>query len=245
MMYQVYFPGRGPIGKDCLEAAGIGMMSGVEGEQWNEVLSGPEGYGYGRIVSWVGENSEVPMSCPAGWKWTPYEDEEGGVRFLIGVNPNDMPSHKDMLLTSFTPGHFVVFSNDQELVVPIAEKLEAKHRIVEGKWVRKVSSKYESFYLQAERIWEDVAVALDVGGLVEMNDDDRPAHVPITIDIADNFVCDALAINYRLFPEAIDALGLIDDTSIARVVISVLDVSDIISVRDDKKKEGYVDIPVT
>ncbi len=245
MIYQIYFKGRVASGPETLERYGLSGLIKYGGHIWADTMKGPEGNGIGKIMSFNNSKADVPMAYSDTWDWTPYVGESGDIDFYIGVNPKDTPGHDDLIVDGHTPGKPVTFANGKAYVVPVAESLPSRHRLVGGKWIRAVSSKYEEFYLLAQEIWGSIVAGLDEANILDMPDDVRPKTMPVTVDIANNFVCEALSINYKLCPEVIDALGIIDDESVASTVIAVLEIEDIISSVNCKKKEGSIGIPVT
>ena len=248
MMFQIYIPGRGPKTASVLEEVGVGEMNRHNGAMWADSLKGPDGHGIGRIVSWQSAKQDVPMMYVESWDWHPvYYVSEDKPSCYIGINPVDPPLHQDMIKDEFFGGKELKFGKNGEyiLYIPVAEKLPSKHRLVKGKWERTISSEYAEFYQKAEDIWSQVALGLDAANVINLPDGERPESIQIPVSVANDFVCDAFMLNYKLCPAVIDVLGYIDDNASAVVAIAVLEIDDIVRSFDYKKKEGSIELPVT
>jgi len=247
MMFQIYIPGRGPKTASVLEEVGVGEMNRHGGAMWADSLKGPDGRGIGRIVSWQTAKQDVPMQYVESWDWKPvFYDSKDTPSCYIGLNPDSMPTGDDMIRGEGDfMGGTLVEMNGINLWVPVANKLPSKHRLVMGEWKKLISTEYEDFYSKAEKIWEQVVLGLDAAHVLVIPEEERPENVPVPVSVANDFVCDALMINYKLCPAVIDALELIDDSSSAKVAIAGLEIEDIVRSLDYKKKEGSIDIPVT
>jgi len=218
MMFQIYIPGRGPKTASVLEEVGVGEMNRHGGAMWADSLKGPDGRGIGRIVSWQTAKQDVPMQYVESWDWKPvFYDSKDTPSCYIGLNPDSMPTGDDMIRGEGDfMGGTLVEMNGINLWVPVANKLP-----------------------------EQVVLGLDAAHVLVIPEEERPENVPVPVSVANDFVCDALMINYKLCPAVIDALELIDDSSSAKVAIAVLEIEDIVRSFDYKKKEGSIDIPVT
>lgn len=254
--YSIYVPGARGASDDHLRRVGLEGLAERGGTQWTEVIGrGPDG-GIGSIATWTPTNNPEhdPLLgyYPDRQEWRPAEaDAERGLeegRYWFGFEPDRPPSPADLAYQQQIFGARVQLADGQAWIVPFASRLPHRHKLTSGKWGRVVKEQYRDFFERCQRNAEVIFTVLDlqdfmVGrrAVAEASDE----LVKITIDDGARLCCDALAINYRLTPEIIDMLGLLDDRSMIAIIWTTIEMQDIVDVRDQKKTaEEFVTIPV-
>ena len=173
--------------------------------------------GPGVLVAWLDFASEGSSSgtyLPARQTWR----EAGGGRFWLGFD-NDRPVRPaDIVRAETCRGLEVTLADGAAWEIPWA-------RYVPHRWgmngVRVPKAPYEAFCARANEIFTTVAQHNGVDGL--------------TIADAWSFCCMALAINYRLCPEIVELLELLDDRVFAAVVFATIEFDVIAEVAAQKK----------
>lgn len=221
---------------------------------WHGVLrDGPDG-GAGMICCWMSghRGRDADPGAHQSMLWTPAKPDKSrllsGGRFYFGINPSSPPSPKDLALPKRFPGYEVQCADGNEWHVPSAIKLPHEHGInTDGEWERRVARRYKAFFDRAMQYGVDIFGQVDAAEVLraahpELADDDVIGS--ITLEGVDSHCCEALALNYRVTPEIVDFLGLLDDVAMFAIISATIDLPQIHEVIAQKKTRSRVDIPV-
>lgn len=252
--YSIYIPGAKGATNEHLVRVGLGRLCEPSGPEWTEVLGrGPDG-GSGSVASWplTGDPSIDALQGyhPERQQWLPIDEDPAqqlaAGRFWYGCEPERPPTPADLALKKQVVGERVLLADGQAWMIPFASRLPHDHALVGGKWRRRVSARHRDWHLRAQRNMEAIFTALDLqdflAGRVAA---DQLSETPMKITLADGaaFCCDGLAINYRVTPEIVSFLALLDDRSMVAIIWTTIEMQAVLEVRDQKKTE-YVGIPV-
>lgn len=214
--YLIYIPNAQGQSPALLTAAGLGALVDI-GISWSgrEVINnGPDG-GAGILFYW--EDLGRPDSNARGGvfldsqEWKP---EQGAAtpRFWIGWEKDRKPTPADLERKKMHAGEAVTLCDGNAWTIPLARQLPHVNGLAPGGgFVRKIKREYAAFYDLAEATLQDFLLGWNP----------ETGQVKWSQEKCWPFSCAALAQNYYLTPEIIDALELLEDEShwqIARVV---------------------------
>jgi hypothetical protein len=253
--YLLFFPGANEPDDNLIGSVGLGslMNSGLP-THWHRVLAGGPGGSDGMICTWMrGNRSTDPdPGQHKNFEWTPaLEDRSRGLsanRFWFGIDPSNRPTPACLALPRRFPGHDVACADGNQWHIPAAVKLPHCHGMNEsGEWERKIAARYKQFYDRSIAYGIAIYNEVDaVEALKMVNPDiaDNEHVATINLNDADVHCCQALAINYRITPEIVDFLGLLDDSVMIGIISSTMDLPEIREVLSQKKSYCPVGIPV-
>lgn len=222
MHYAIFIPDGKPGGDKNWEIAGL---QGLE-SSGNEWFPGEVDGKRGTVAMWRHRNHNATTNTEE-YNWT---ISENGLWYL-GIHKEEGISPADLELNEMLEGNPVEMGDGNEWVIPIAWKLPEKHRLVENEWVRKVSRKYEWYQEEAFDICEQIFSQIE-------NVNDANLTVAVSVSHSSDLVSRALCLNYRLTPEVISAIGLINRESFRKALVSICDLNHILATEDEKKKES-------
>jgi hypothetical protein len=252
--YLIYIPRLAEPDDSQLEKVGLAALrnSGcpIHGTAVRQL--GPDD-GDGMIFSWVhGDARDCDPHRHAQLEWTPAKlNKAKGLkegRYWFGVDPASRPTADDLQLPHIHPGHDVRCADNNFWHIPAAARMPHCHGMnADGEWERRIARQYEKFYTRAMRYGVELFSEIDAFEAVkqtmpEMQDSDHA--VSVELDDTDKHCCSALALNYRLTPEIIDLLGLLDDATMIAIISATLDLPEIKEVLNQKKRYSPVGIPV-
>jgi len=251
----LFFPGATAPDDALLDKVGLHSLrnTGVP-VFWHEIMrDGPDG-GAGMICCWyTGDRSrDADPSQHQAMLWFPAKPDksrslESG-RFFYGYDPSRPPTPRDLALPKRYIGYDIECADGGQWHIPAAIKLPHEHGInAEGEWERRVARQYQAFFERAMGYGVEIFGQVDAAEVIkaahpEMKDDDIIAS--ITLEDADSHCCTALALNYRVTPEIIDFLGLLNDTAMFAIISATIDLPQIREVISQKKTRSLVGIPV-
>jgi hypothetical protein len=182
--------------------------------------TGPEN-ARGVVCGWrTGNADSDPALSPVGLTWTPAKaDKRRGLkakRFWIGVDPSRPLRPEDIERKTQYDGYAVKLADGNLWHIPAAVNLPHKAGLNDdGEFCRVIANRWRPFYEASQR---HAAIILAACGELLTTAKPKGKFIPVTIAESFAFCCDALAINYRLTPELVDAFGLLDDPSQSNVV---------------------------
>lgn len=248
MHYQIYLPGKRTGDGEYLEAAGLGHLRG--GEEYWETSTGPDGTG-GMIVTWplddpgylfgyypdeqewlVGPNGKP--KAESGWQQS--KDLEplsasGSPLYYCGFWGGRPPTPLELGKPPGVPGMEIMLGDGNRWVVPVAELLPKDVIFKAGSPQAVVKQQFEKFWDESTR-W--------VGWFLEA-DPEREIPESFIPDLFE-YVLRALSLNYRIVPELVTQLRLLDYQTIFASVAATLHKPAIDDVELEKKTADLVEL---
>jgi hypothetical protein len=248
MHYLIYIPGAEEPNDNLLDSVGQGKLKSTGlPVNWTRIIQGGPDGKQGMIASWHNrdERDADPMQHRE-FEWTParkLRDLEEG-RFWLGVSKDSPVTPHDLELPTRFNGHIVACADGNNWHIPSASRLPHMHGLNEsGEWERRVQNKYREFHDNAKAYGTQLFAEVDAVAMLETKDEDRPV-ATVELNDTDKHCCTALMLNYRLTPEIIDLLGILDDDSMVAIISATMDLPDILKVLGQKKRSCPVGIPV-
>ena len=198
------------LGIENIERGGSGLM-------WSQVQDGPSGAA-GLLGGWM-QDSLQPMYKPNVQQWR----KAPGGKFWVGTW-NEWPLKPGDVARNDMPGRSypIKLEDGNEWLIPVARWLPHLWGMDdEGKSRRVPAPAYVEFCKQAEDVFQEFC---------------RTARGEAPTLTADwEFVCEAMAINYRLAPPIISVLGLVGDSCGATILSATVEWAWIEAVESEKK----------
>lgn len=238
--YALYLPGRPARNASALEAVGLLGLCKDSGPEFADILGkGPDG-GHGLLATWrkvtdsggltVGEYTWKPAkadkarSLPAKrfWLGTP----------LAGIAPQDIERKQQFR------GYGITLADGHKWIIPPAVNLPHKHGLDDdGEPARIIADEWRAYWERSEQFAVEFFHAFDLIAHGQQE-------AKFTLKDAWRFACEALAINYRIAPEVVDALGLLTDEGVNNIVCAAIDWPTMIKNGGNQKKTEEITIPV-
>jgi hypothetical protein len=206
----------GQAADEALRAAGEGELIAEAPFIWTGVAEGPSGRA-GMLGAWMrldGDGSSIGMFAPAQQTWTPWPAQPNlwlGTELARPIRPEDLARRQ------MHQGEWLRLADGQEWHIPIASGLPHT-------WTprgRVPKTPFAAFCAETNRLYQ-VAMGCESDA--------------ITFEVEWEFACQALMLNYRLTPELIGMLGLVDDTANLAIVWATMELNKIRQVETQKKK---------
>jgi hypothetical protein len=206
MHYQMWFPGK------TQDAAGLlktdGLQDFVEGASESVMKLEPTGVP-GLLVTWSGDAGIFP-------------DRQRVVdcgRYSL-IFWTDNPCTEADLRRSTTFRSIALDLNGSPWLVPQAAELPATMRLAGGSWKKIRKPQFDEFWAASEKWYRRFLLqSLDVDEIAKV---DGLTHEQVESEFAD-FCCFALRQNYRVNPEVVSELGLLDSMAILGIIYRVVD----------------------
>ena len=249
MHFTVYIPNARGADPGHLARVGLPNLAKEPGCAWNDAR-GPDGT-MGVLGAWRphGE-TPAPMSCNEIPNWESFY--EG--KFWIGWDAAHPPTPEELRKKMMIGGGQVRLADGNLWVVPYMELMPHRHVMDPntGEIDRRISPEYREFWERGAEIMLDVFRRLDILDYLEGTKLARevPPEVlerkaVIRLSDVDLFCSKLLALNYRVEKEIVlGVLNLLDDAICKDVVNALLQMEDLLQVRDEKKTEEFVVIPL-
>lgn len=188
--------------------------------------NGPDGGAgvVGRFVDGQHPERSPQLGVFPGQTW---HAEQGADKPRFWIGWESRPRACDLLRTRVHPGPGVELAGDNWLL-PTPTQLPHTNGMRGGKFTRKLKQEYQEFFEQSEaalRRLVDSWLANDCNSFSW----DQAEFWP--------FTCAALAMNYLLTPEIIDAMGLVDDDAHYTVAAAVTNLEAVCRTLTQKKTE--------
>jgi hypothetical protein len=244
--YVLYLPNR--QGADPLHLAAVGLddLASDKGPEFSDCFEGGPDGGRGLLVAWrTGDIKRDPPLDARKFTWQAAKaDTARGLaaeRFYFGVVAGENVTPADIARRDSVAGYPVTLKDGQIWRIPAAQHLPHRHGLGnDGRYSRQVEDRYADFWQQSEGYAVEFFRALDQLDLLKAARK-IPAGaedaVSFTLEDAWNYCCRALAINYRVTPEIVDFLGLLDDAAMRNVIKATIDLIAILETRDQKKTD--------
>jgi hypothetical protein len=229
--YLIFIPTTDPApGVDMLRRVGLeGLIDGNMPAEldiratWQE----PEQSQQGVLFSWIsphGASSPLEFSLAKQlWHKAPPDPTRklAAGRYWFGTDCAHSPMPNDMLRAQM-PSRMITLGDGNQWGIPIAKQLPHSWGVdpATGQFARTPADPYGDFCKAAEGVYGSFRSA---------------SGLQVTIGDAWDYVCQALAVNYRITPEIVSFLGLINDSNFLQVIEATIDL-DLIREAEDEKK---------
>lgn len=215
--YLLFIPGGSPNAqpRDLLAGVGLGYLCDDDTPDAIPVSVGPTGAG-GVMLAWCTAIGAPRLGyLPDNQEWHAMADRTWWFGHEKGqtVTPDSVSRRR--LFTSLT----AMLADGNEWRIPIARELPRTWGLdPSGRFQRNVQPQFQGFIELSERVYDRLL------GAGELSID---AANGVPIPEAWEFICRALSMNYRLAPEMIAALKLVDDGNFTRILLATADVNTI------------------
>jgi hypothetical protein len=249
--YALYLPKFRGANPDHLKTVGLDSLLLDGAPEFADVLEhGPDGGG-GMLACWrKGDPANDPPFSPSHYHWQPCKADKARElperRFWLGIVNGKPLRPKDCERKVMHLGYGVTLRDDQVWTIPAAVNLPHYHGLNgDGEYTRQIADEHRDFWHQSEKYAVEFFKAVDQLEQLRMHRPDIDQSQTVTFTLADawEFCCRALALNYKLTPELIDLLGLIDDQGMRNIIKSAIDLPVILEVSAQKKTDEF-SIPV-
>jgi hypothetical protein len=244
--YVLYLPNRHGADPQHLAAVGLEDLATDRGPEFSDCFEGGPDGGRGLLAAWrTGDAKCDPPFDARKFVWQAAKaDEARGLaaeRFYFGVGIGEKVTPADIARRESVSGYPVTLTDGQIWRIPAAQHLPHRHGLGgDGRYCRQVEDCYQDFWQQSERYAVEFFKALDQLDLLKASRKiaaDAEDAVSFTLADAWDYCCQALAINYRVTPEIVDFLGLLNDAAMRNIVKATIDLIAILEVREQKKTD--------
>lgn len=232
----IYIPGQHPRTDETLKALGLGpMLDDSVSCMWADALGGTPDGQRGLLVFF-----DCPMAThtcsPRGINLEAQEwreaakcgDLERG-RFWIGWNRENPPTPEDLVRTDTTPGESIQLLDRNYWEIAVQSFVPHRRGIdlETGREVRRPQTAFKPFVdrckeLEEQFLSEDKDAIEIEGETIRMPGDFA-------------FCSQALAINYRIVPDLVDALELVGDEELFHIVTAAIGIKTMAAIQREKK----------
>jgi hypothetical protein len=231
--YLLYLPDCKGADPSHLDRRGLGELRADRSPEFAECFS----FGQGSLAYWH-QKGVAPVLDTSLYDWT------RGKGFSLGVLTGQRVTPDDVQRDTVRPGYWITCADGQRWQIPAAAKLPHRHGLnADGEHTREVVAQYRDYWDKSEQYAIQMFKAIDQLEILAAHQKVTEETVEFTLAETWDFACRALSINYRLTPEMVSMLGLIDDDAMSGIVKAAIDLPCLIEVKKEKKKE-LVGIPV-
>lgn len=223
-------------GPDQLNALGLGELLADAHPEWGEVPAGP-GEAAGCMC-------RIPDSRPYRFGYDAdnqtWKVASNGM-YWLGFENASRPGPEDLKLDEQIAGHAVTLGDGRDWLIPVGRLFLAErapitklHLNGDGGWVSgEAIDRLRGIEADAMRIWENFHLAL-----VESEQTGRDAVLVMDATELAELAVRALRLNYRVGPDEIDMLELLDSRNVDAVARAVIDWPTIEGLIAYQKKTG-------
>jgi len=252
--YSIYFPGV--QGSSPQHFDRVGLVGLAENAQFCDVLQhGPDG-GRGVVATWptgkTATDSHPGMHEAIRWVAAKPDEERklAAGRFWMGFDEARPLTPVDVARKAQAEGCWRVLRDGQAWKIPSCPRLPSRATLHPGtgKFCFATEPRYAEFARRANTYAVEMFKQFGELDLLRSVKPDIEADATVGLEIEEAWqhCCDALSINYRLTPELIDAMELLDQTTMVAVVLSTFDYDQIIECAELKKKPtATISLPVS
>ncbi len=216
--YLIFIPAGSPNAqpRQLLADLGLGGLCDDDLPDALPVAVGPTGAG-GVLLTWCLSPGAPQLGYyPDDQEWQAMSDRTWWFGREKGqtVTPDSVSRRR--LFTSLT----TTLADGNEWRIPLARELPRTWGLDPlGRFQRNVQPQFQSFVELSARVYDSL---LGAGESLSVNAGDG-----VPVPEAWEFICRSLAMNYRLCPEIIAAIGLIDDSNFASVLLATAETATI------------------
>lgn len=255
--YSLFFPGRVGGTPDHLTEVGLGSLCEHGGPEFSPLLGDSPTGKPGVYCSWrdhVGRPSEThsrlsyDRDCQL---WSPCaKDDSRGVEkgdFWIGFDAERLMVPEDVAYKKQQRGYEIELGDGNQWRIPSVEVLPKVFGVDldSGAMLNEPEQRYAGFCHKAEAYAELIFSEirrLDAVCQSGADVDDEPCSVEYTLKETFEYCCDALAINYRLHWQVVNAMRprLLTESLAVYCLLATIDYHQLVETRELKKKEPTV-----
>jgi hypothetical protein len=237
--YAIYIPNKTGAAPEHLDDVGLSILRRDRCPEFADVLANAPDGGRGIIGCWRTLSDNGGFN-PKDYTWTPAKaDKARGLpakRFYIGI-PACGIRPQDIERKQTYRGYAIPLADGYRWSIPPAVSLPHKHGLdEEGSPVRVIEDAWRGYWDRSEKFAIEFFAAVD-----RLNS--GATETQFTLADAWAFSCEALSLNYRLSPEIVDALGLLNDDGMRNIIKAAIDLPVLIDAENQKKTETLT-IPV-
>ena len=241
--YLLYLPDTKGADPAQLDRAGLAELRADRSPEFAEYLGGPLG-GHGNLAFWSVQGCS-PALDTALYDWT----KAPGGRFSLGILRGHRVNPADIEREPQRSGYWIACGDGQRWKTPAAHHLPHRYGLNDsGEFARVVSAQFKDYWEKSTQFAVQYFQAIGQVELLRERNPNLPIDEPLvtlkfSLEETWAFCCRALSINYRLTPELVSMLGLIDDDSLKNIVRAAIDLIHLTECKSEKKKDT-VTIPV-
>jgi hypothetical protein len=223
--YMLFAPGA-KHGPDVVRQFGLETLEADGALSW--LASRGPGDAEGLLGGWldVDPSKSIMAYQPVRQTW----QQCPGFDLWIGTENEKPVRPEDLQRAKCQPGNWVQMADGNHWLIPVAKWLPHLHGLNEFRQpCQRPKPQFVEFCQMAEGVLDSLLTTSTDG--------------KIRCEVDWDFVCDALAMNYRLIPDAVSLLGLVDDRSGIQAMAVVSGMQAIVEVEIQKKTAESADIP--
>lgn len=207
MHFQLWFPGESRDAAGLLRSSGLADLA--DGCQETLMKMRPDGES-GLLINWTGQigfflERQKWVDCGKYW---------------IGLWLDSPCLPQELARSSLFHGYEVLLSDGQRWQIPLATELPATLRLVDRCWTKVRKPQFEAFWRASETWYRRLM-------LCDLDPETIGVREGLTRDQIEQelgeFCVTALRQNYRVTPEIVSELGLLDTQTALRIIWSVVD----------------------
>lgn len=185
-------------GAECVRATGPGNLSGM-------------------LYAWTDPKNNQIRYAPEEQTWLPASGRDGAAagRYSVGIWTSKPPTEEDLRRPDHRPGRQVRLGNGEHWKITTPETLD-RYPVpgADGQLVWAVDEKFNWLVATLEK--------RKASGVITRHEDGKTGLSVVFDDEADFwFLCDVLAINYRVTPELVAHLRLLSQRAIRELVAAM------------------------
>ena len=229
--YQLYVPHVKSHNQAKFRELGLGSI--IEGVNLTPNVPPPDGAKPGCVLHW---DHLVPDVT-----WKPVAQNKYWVGTKGKVTPASLRLQNPMEVRA------VKLADDQSWTFPVLKGLPKQMGLngETGKFERRTAPEFRDFYERGMRHGASLLEAIDQLDLWQREHGSEPYSVDVVAEEGWQFVCAGLAMQYRLTPEIIDVLELLDDHACAKCISAAIELEVVLQVVEQKKTDEPLRIPIT
>jgi hypothetical protein len=224
--YVLHFPNENNAAPALLERHGLQSLA----ENCSYSVDRGEGGRQGVMLSWFGIDDMPGPTVQRTWTQLPGKECWMGVEIGRPVTP------KDLARKAQTPGYVLPLADGKQWHCPALRNVSHVHKLNGlGQYERTVAPEYTDLWDMSQEYAGQFFQAVDMLDAAKRNGINSPTHVDFTCEESFAFCCQCLALNYRVTPEIVSVLGLIDDDAMRNIIKSAIDLPVLLDFSEKKK----------
>lgn len=224
--YVLHFPNETNATPALLEQHGLQALL----ECCSFSIDRGEGGKQGVLLSWYGIDDMPGPMVQRTWTKLPGKEIWMGVEAGRPVVPRDLQKKQP------TPGYVLPLADGKQWHCPALRNVSHVHKLNGlGQYERTVAPEYVSLWDISQEYAAQFFQAVDMLDAAKRNGIAEPTHVDFTCAESFDFCCQCLALNYRLTPEIISVLNLIDDDAMRNIIKAAIDLPVLLDFNEKKK----------
>lgn len=226
MHYLIFIPGSTVPNKKRL--GDVGLSDHSQGAFMSPCPHGPMGLS-GVLAFW--QHSNLNGYFPSQQEWiASYEatSSDAGA-YWVGLANNDLPQPNELIRNEVQEGSYVTLGDGKQWLIPAARLLPRDYVCrANGQWTGDVFEQFKGYWNESLK-WFEAVLEWDLSG------ETKPCVDPIE---AIKFITSALKLNYRVTPEVISRLRLLNSKNLASAIVATVSGLEIHGEMDREKKDS-------